>query len=353
MADFHTLRIKQVKKETADTVSISFDVPKQLRKLFSYRQGQYLTLKKKINGEDVRRSYSLCSSPHTEDDWRVAVKAVEGGVFSTFANEYLAEGDLLDVMPPEGNFYTELKAGQKQSYVAFAAGSGITPILSIIKSTLHIETESTFALYYGNRDDASIIFKEELLELKEKFGDRFNLNFILSRQKTDAGFHGRINADACEEFAKTNTDLFKADHYFLCGPEEMIFGVKDKLESKGVKESDVHFELFTTPIQAEESQKEIPLIDSEVTVIIDGEEFNLTLSSKGDNILDAAMDSGADVPFSCKGAVCCTCRAKVMEGKVQMAMNYALTDEEVEDGYVLTCQSHPISSKVVIDYDQD
>ncbi len=353
MTDFHALRIKDVKRETEDTVSIAMDIPDQLKKLFAYKAGQYLTFKKRINGEEVRRSYSLCSSPVSDEEWRIAVKKVENGKFSSFANDYLAEGDILEVMPPLGNFYTEVKEGQKKNYTAFAAGSGITPVISIIKTVLNVENESVFTLYYGNRNANSIIFKEELDALKSQFGDRFNLLYVLSQDQSMGSFFGRINAERCDEFQGSEPAFYNADEYFLCGPEEMIFSVKDKLSENGVDQAKIHFELFTTPVAAEDENEITEEVDSEVTVIMDGEDFTYNLNTSGDSILDAAMDAGADVPFSCKGAVCCTCRAKVMEGSVKMSMNYALTDDEVEEGYVLTCQAHPTSEKVVIDYDAD
>lgn len=353
MADFHTIRIKEVKKETADTVSIALDVPNQLKKLFSYTQGQYLTIKKKLNGEEVRRSYSLCSSPHHDEDWRIAIKTVQGGLFSSFANEYLSVGDILEVMPPEGKFFTELKEGQKKNYIAFAAGSGITPIMSILKSTLTIEKESTFTLYYGNRNPDSVIFKDELENLVSEFSGRLIVHLIYSKVSGQGTFDGRISADKCDEFSALNSAMYSADEYFLCGPEEMIFSVKEKLESNKVDKSQIHFELFNTPVEAADHKTSIPSLESEVTVMIDGEEHIFNLSSKGSSILDAAMDAGADVPFSCKGAVCCTCRAKLVEGTAMMALNYSLTDKEVEDGYILTCQAHPTSEKVLVDYDQD
>lgn len=354
MSDFHPLRVNKIIRETDDTVSISFDLPSHLKKAFAYKQGQYLTFKKKLKGEELRRSYSLCSSPITETDWKVAVKKVEGGKFSSYANEDLKEGDVLETMAPMGNFYTEVKEGQKKKYVAFAAGSGITPVMSIIKTILAVEGESTITLYYGSRKSSAIIFKDELDELQLANSDRFNLNYILSKEEKEGFINGRISSEKCDEFERNNGELYKADEYFLCGPEDMIFGVQEKLKNHQVAESSIHFELFNTPVKSDdESNGEIKEIDSNVIVFIDGEEFNYTLSSKGDVILDASMDAGADVPFSCKGAVCCTCRAKLTEGKVHMDLNYALTDGEVEEGYILTCQSHPISEKVVVDYDAD
>ena len=353
MTDFHALRVKDIKRETSDTVSIAIDIPDQLRKIFNYKQGQYLTIKKNVNGEELRRSYSLCSSPVTDSEYRVAVKKVEKGKFSTFANETLKVGDVLEVMPPMGNFYSEVKGGQKKNYVAFVAGSGITPVMSILKTVLATEKESTFTLYYGNRFLNAIIFKDELSELQGKFSDRFQVHYVLSKDEGAGSFKGRITGEACEDYKGSNAGIFSADEYFLCGPEEMIFGVKDKLEAEKVASDKIHFELFTTPVKAaSEENGSAENIESDVTIFMDGEEFNYTLSTKGKSVLDASMDAGADVPFSCKGAVCCTCKAKVMEGSVKMDMNYSLTDKEVEEGYILTCQAHPTSEKVVIDYDE-
>jgi len=354
MADFHALRVKDIKKETADTVSIAMNIPDQLKKVFAYKQGQYVTLKKNIAGEEIRRSYSLCSSPAVDEEWRIAVKKVENGKFSIFANEVLRAGDVLEIMPPMGNFFSEVMEGQKKNYIAFAAGSGITPIISIVKTVLSVESKSTFNLYYGNRNFDSIIFKDELRALKEKYKDRFYLHFVLSRDETNGDFQGRINADKLGEFGQRNSDFYKADEYFICGPEDMIFGLKDKLIANDVASGKIHFELFNTPVTLKNDNDEAAIeVDSEVTVIIDGEDFTYDLSTSGDSILDASMENGADVPFSCKGAVCCTCRAKIIEGSVKMNLNYALTDQEVAEGYVLTCQSHPTSEKVIIDYDTD
>lgn len=356
MTDFHTLRVKDVQRETEDTVSITMDVQPQLRKLFAYKQGQYLTFKKNINGEELRRSYSLCSSPVTDEDWKVAVKKVENGKFSTYANETLKAGDVLEVMAPMGSFYTEVKEGQKKTYTAFAAGSGITPVMSIIKTVLHTETDSSFVLYYGNRTSNSIIFKNELLALSEKYADRLSIHYVMSREDVSGSIKGRIDAEMCIGLEKDHRNIFKSDEYFLCGPEEMIFSVKDELSKQGIAQEKIHFELFNTPVQKQDessSDAENVVLDAEIMVLIDGEEHEFTLNSKGDSILDAAMDAGADVPFSCKGAVCCTCRAKLVEGKARMALNYSLTDKEVEEGYILTCQSHPTTEKVVVDYDAD
>jgi ring-1,2-phenylacetyl-CoA epoxidase subunit PaaE len=352
---FHPLRIKEVKKETASCVSVLFEIPEDKKEIFSFKQGQSLTMRAKINGEEARRTYSICSSP-LDNEWRVAVKKVEGGLFSTFANEQLKKGDVLEVMEPVGKFYTELNPGHKKNYLAFAAGSGITPVLSIIKTTLRTEPQSSFTLVYGNRSRPSIIFFEELEGLKNKFLDRFNFINILSRERTDAPInYGRINTEKLNELSKLiNYSSF--DETFVCGPEEMIFCVKGFLEQKGMSKKKIHFELFTTPGQKKSTVNSQQATDSgpkcSITVKLDGRSFDFDLSIQSDTtILDAALKQGADLPFACKGGVCCTCKARLLEGKVSMDVHWGLEDEEVEQGYILTCQSHPGTERVVVDFD--
>jgi ring-1,2-phenylacetyl-CoA epoxidase subunit PaaE len=353
---FHPIRVKEVKKETNDCVSVLFDIPAELTQTFRFTQGQSLTLRTNINGEEVRRTYSLCSSP-LDNEWKVAIKLVEGGLFSTYANHELKKGDILDIMPPVGKFYTELHSSNKKSYVAFAAGSGITPILSIIKTTLRTEPNSQFTLVFGNRNKASIIFKEELEALKDKFMDRFRIIHILSRERTEAVInHGRINADKCETLFSKLINLNKCDEFFICGPEEMIFSVKGFLEARGIDKKKIHFELFTTPGQKSNTAVSGPSSahnepKSKVSVKLDGITFDFDLGFNESNILDAALQQGADLPYACKGGMCCTCKAKLVEGEVVMDVHWGLDDEEVEKGYILTCQSHPKTEKVVVDFD--
>ncbi len=355
MAKFHTLKIREIRKETPDCVSVALEVPSSLQASFAFIPGQYLTLKAQVNGEEVRRSYSICTSP-SENDLRVAVKKLEGGKFSTFANEVLKSGDTIEVMPPMGNFHTQIDASRKKHYLAFAAGSGITPILSILKSVLETGVENRFTLFYGNRNVEHIIFKNELDALQKKYTDRLAVHHVLSRQKTENPIlHGRIDGSKCHSICNELTDWKTVDEFFLCGPEEMIFSVKESLESMGVDGSKVHFELFTTaaapekPVAAAESAGSAI---SNVTITVDGDEHTFELAGSGQPVLDAAMDAGADVPFACKGGVCCTCKALVLEGKVEMDVNYALEPDEVEAGYVLTCQSHPKTERVVLSYDE-
>jgi ring-1,2-phenylacetyl-CoA epoxidase subunit PaaE len=288
----------------------------------------------------------------------VAIKKVDGGLFSSFANDNLKEGDLLDVMEPVGKFYTDLDPSNKKNYLAFAAGSGITPVISIIKTVLKTEPQSTFTLVYGNRSRSSIIFFEELEGLKNKFIDRFSFINVLSRERTETPINfGRIDIGKLTELEKL-IDYKKMDEIFICGPEEMIFCVKNFIEQKDISEKKIHFELFTTSGQKKKSGvgsqesgvKEGP--QSKITVKVDGRSFDFDLSLNSDTtILDAALKQGADLPFACKGGMCCTCKAKLLEGEVEMDVHWGLEHEEVEQGYILTCQSHPKTEKVVVDFD--
>ncbi len=353
---FYTLRVRDLRRETADTVSVAFEVPDDLRDLFQFVQGQYLTLRTVIDGSDQRRSYSICSAPH-ENDLRVAIKKVPGGVFSTFANERLQVGDELRVMPPQGRFFTELSPGNKNLYVAFAAGSGITPVVSILKSVLHTEPLSRFLLFYGNRGFDHIIFREQLEELKNRYPDRLAVYHVLSRESLGAEiFHGRLNGEKCRAYARILFRPEEVDAYFLCGPEDLIFDVKNVLEEQAVPAGKIHYELFTTPgaarkVAAADVARASDAFDASITVIQDGMQFDFHLQSDGSTLLDAAMRAGADLPFSCKGGVCSTCKAKILEGEVAMELCYGLEPDEVEAGYVLTCQSHPKSKRVVVSFD--
>jgi ring-1,2-phenylacetyl-CoA epoxidase subunit PaaE len=353
---FHRLRIKNITRETSDCVSVSFEIPENLQKGFAFRQGQSLTMRTMIKGEEVRRTYSICSSP-LDDEWKVAIKKVEGGLFSSFANQELKRGDELEVMEPVGKFYSELDPTQQKNYLAIAAGSGITPVLSIIKTTLRTEPRSSFTLIYGNKSRSSIIFFEELEGLKNKYLQRFNLVHVLSRERTDAPINfGRINADKLKELGKL-VDYASFDETFICGPEEMIFTAKAHLESLGIDKRKIHFELFTTPGQKRQlatgnKQTNDSGPKSRISVKLDGRSFDFDLSLTSDTtILDAALQQGADLPFACKGGVCCTCKAKLLEGEVAMDVHWGLEEEEVDQGYILTCQSHPKTERVVVDFD--
>jgi ring-1,2-phenylacetyl-CoA epoxidase subunit PaaE len=353
---FHTVKVRHIKNETADCISVAFEIPDEQKKLFAYKAGQNLTVRTVVDGIEIRRSYSLCSSP-LEKEWRIAIKKIPGGAFSGFAHGILKAGHPLEIMPPTGNFHTPLHAAHKKNYLAFAAGSGITPVISLIKTALVTEPQSSFTLVYGNRTLGSIIFREELEAIKNEFLERFTVIYVLSRTKTDAAINqGRIDAGKCELIFGHVLALESVDEFFLCGPAEMIFTVRDWLEEHGVENRKIHFELFNVP--ASPAKQIIPGVSesfqgekSQVTIRLDGIRFSFHLAYQGDAILDAALAQGADLPFACKGGVCATCRAKLIEGKVSMDSNYALEKEELDRGFILTCQSHPRTEKVVVDFD--
>lgn len=351
---FHSLTISEINRETEDAVSIAFEVPESIQDQFKYLSGQYLTLKADINGEDVRRSYSLCSAPF-ENEWRVAIKEVPEGLFSTFANRELKEGMQMEVMTPTGNFKLTPDANAEKHYVLFAAGSGITPILSIAKTALEEEPNSTVSLFYGNKGFNSIIFREEIEGLKNVYMDRLRLVHILSRESIGNKLQkGRIDAEKIDQLFKAFLQGFAIDAVYVCGPEQMILAVKDRMVANGVAEKNVHFELFTSPsMEGKPIAKptNAPKVESNVTIIIDDEHIDLYLSSNGKNILDAGYEAGADLPYACKGGVCCTCKAKIIEGTAHMDVNYALEPEEVDAGYILTCQAHPTSDKLIVSFD--
>lgn len=352
---FHSLQIADVRKETEDTVSIAFEVPTALKSDYSFLPGQYLTLKAIINGADTRRSYSLCSAPF-ENEWRVAVKQVENGVFSTYANASLKAGDTMEVMTPTGNFCLKPDANAKKTYALFAAGSGITPILSIAKTALKEEPNSEVNLFYGNKNFNSIIFREEVEALKNTYMNRLRVVHVLSRESLGNQIQkGRINKEKCDDLFKAFLANDTIDAVYVCGPEEMILGVKDSMLENGVDEKAIHFELFTTPgvkKTADVAPSTEAAIASNVSIILDGDTIDLALNSDGETILDAAQRAGADLPFACKGGVCCTCKAKIMEGTAKMDVNYALEKDEVEAGYILTCQAHPTSEKLIVSFDE-
>lgn len=351
---FHTLVVDEVRVETEDTVSILFDVPEALKSDYTFLPGQYLTLRTLINGEDTRRSYSICAAPH-ENELRVAVKQVENGIFSTFANHSLKAGDKLDVMTPTGNFKLDAKTDNKKSYALFAAGSGITPILSIAKTILKEEPLSDISLFYGNKGFNTIIFREELEAIKNLNMNDFRLVHILSRENLGNQIQkGRIDRDKCLNLHKAFMHGVAVDEVFICGPESMIHAVKEAMEEVGVTKENIHFELFTSPGEKKVIEKATandPNVNANVHIILDGEQIDIALDSQGDNILDAAQKAGADLPFACKGGVCCTCKAKILEGTAVMDVNYALEPDEVEAGYILTCQAHPTSEKLTVSFD--
>ena len=353
MARFHNLKIKDIRRETSDAVSVAFEVPPQQQPEFLFKQGQYITLKLNIKGEEVRRSYSLCSSPYGEREWRVAIKEVPGGKVSTFINRELKVGDLMEVMTPMGNFHTVLSGNNTKNYVLFAGGSGITPMMSILKSILYVEKQSTITLIYANKNENSTIFRTELDHLAAT-NTRLKVVYVMDQPETKISDlqTGIVTVEKAlalvENFGGVN-----ASEYFICGPGPMMENVKTALEKLKIAKEKIHIEYFTAVIEAVNKAEAATggNVNAKVKVLQYGIETEFDLETGGLSILEAAIEAGVDAPFSCKGAVCCTCRAKVLEGKVKMNANFALTDAEVEEGFILTCQAHPLTDKVVIDYD--
>ena len=355
MSQFHSIKVQDIYKETKDCSVVTFEIPDDLKQNFKYNQGQYLTLKTIINEQDVRRSYSLCSSP-TDNTWQVAIKKINGGLFSTFVNDNLKTGDLIDVMPPNGKFFTAINPSKPKNYIVFAAGSGITPILSIIKTHLASEPNATFKLFYLNRTVKSIIFKEEIELLKNKYFGRFEIFHFLTKEFRNIDLlNGRFTSDKLKVLTKSIIDIKNTDECFICGPEEMIFLIKDELVLAGLDKDKIHFELFSSGNNKEDKDRIKNIIEhkiqgTEVTIIDGGKEFHFTMDDEFDNILDGALAAGADLPFACKGGVCCTCRCKLISGTAEMKVNYALDENEVAKGLILSCQAVPTSKNVVVEF---
>ena len=346
MNTFHKLSIKNRIQETANAVSLVFEVPENLKTNFSFKAGQYITLKATINGSEIRRAYSICSAPES-GELKIAIKTVDNGIFSTYATSQLKVGDVLEVHEPEGKFV--LEPTRSNNYLGMAAGSGITPVLSMIKAVLQREPSSSFTLIYGNKSSEETMFKAELDALSVTYDTRFNLHYVFSRQNEEGSLFGRIDKGHTNYFIKNIYKNWSFKTAFLCGPEEMIKTVSATLKENRYKESQILFELFTASVN-EESSSQIKEGQTEVTVLLDDEEFTFTMKQT-DDILAAALRNDVDAPYSCQGGVCSSCLAKVTEGKALMAKNNILTVDEVDDGFILTCQAHPITSKISIDYD--
>lgn len=347
MSDFHALILSEVKRETLNAVVLSFELPESLKNTFNFTPGQYITIKHQHNGMEIRRAYSICSTPKS-GMLQVGVKKVEGGAFSVFANETLQTGAQLEVMPPQGKFTVNTNSENAINYVAFAAGSGITPIVSIIQSVLTEEPNSTFLLVYGNKTQADTMFFDLIEELKLEFPERLHVEYIFSRENLEGAQFGRIERSTVNFILKNKYKDTHFDTFYLCGPEPMIDLVSSTLKENGVDEKRIHFELFTS---SEEGILVAPHDgDTAVTVTLDDETESFTMP-QSKSVLQAALDAGMDAPFSCQGGICSTCIARVVEGKVEMRKNQILTDGEIADGLVLTCQSHPTSATLVIDYD--
>lgn len=356
MAKFHKIKVKEVYKETNDCSVITFDIPENLAEEFHFRQGQHLTLKAYINGEDTRRSYSLCSSP-IDNQWQVAVKTIPGGAFSTFVNATLKSGDIMEIMEPSGMFGVEIEPDKPKNYLFFAAGSGITPVLSMIKTHLALEPKATCKLFYVNKTAKSIIFKEALEQLRNQYFGRLEIYYFLTKERRDIElFNGRFNDEKMQVLTKNFIDIPDTSEVFLCGPEEMVGYVSNYLIQAGFPKELIHFELFVTGLTEEDKKRAERLAQQnvegvEVTIVDAGKEFQFTMTKDFDNILDAALAAGADLPFACKGGVCSTCKCQILEGSVEMKINYALSDKEVSQNLVLSCQAVPTSEKVKVDFD--
>jgi ring-1,2-phenylacetyl-CoA epoxidase subunit PaaE len=352
---FHPLKVAKVVPETAEANSIRFEIPPELRDAFGFKAGQHLTLRATIDGEEVRRNYSLCTAP-ADGDWMVTVKRIGGGIFSNWVGDQLKAGDVVEVMVPHGSFTTEFDPARSRHLVGIAGGSGITPVMSLIKTLLGGEPNSRFTLLYGNRDSSSVIFLEALAGLKDKHLGRFEIYHFLDQEEQDIElFNGMLNRERLEEaIAALVPDAAEVDGWFICGPGPMMDAAEGALLDREIPKERIHIERFTADRPAGAVAKEMAQLQTQaegvgVAVTLDGRTRRVPFTAG--NILDSARAAGLPAPFACKAGVCATCRAKVMKGKVEMAVHYGLTDEEVADGYVLTCQSVPLGDGVAVDYD--
>lgn len=349
MYKFHALTIKEIKKETSDAVSIEFEIPNELKKDFKYIAGQYVTIKKEIAGTELRRAYSICSAPNS-GELRIAIKAVNNGIFSVFATTILNEGDVLEVSKPLGKFVLVTASTHTKNYLGIAAGSGITPIMAMIKAVLTEEPNSNFTLFYGNKTAADTIFKDEIAQLQYTHPLQFQVHYVFSREKKEEALFGRIDKGNLNFFIKSKCNDTIFDAAFLCGPEMMINTAKEILIAYGLDENKVHFELFTPPVAYESETHKTFEGTCEITVLVDDEETTFEMDSKL-TILTAALKEGLDAPYSCQGGICSSCLAKVIEGNAVMDKNSILSEAEIKDGFILTCQAHPTTQKITIDYD--
>ncbi|WP_158745955.1 1,2-phenylacetyl-CoA epoxidase subunit PaaE [Acidisphaera sp. L21] len=350
---FHTLRVGDLRRETPDAVSVAFDIPPGLADAYRFHPGQYLTLRATIAGEDIRRSYSICSGPD-DGELRIAVKRVDGGAFSTWANEALAPGHDVQVMTPTGRFGLPYEPDASRTYVAFAAGSGITPILSLARGILAREPLSRVFLFYGNQSVRGMLFREALEELKDRYLGRLSVFHVLSQEEQDIPvLHGRLDADRVRLLLRHIVPAASVDHFFLCGPAGMIDAIEPVLRDLGIPVDRTHVERFVSAIGGIARPRPAPASATPIHVaslVVDGNRRDIPMAD-GESVLDAALRAGMDLPFACKGGMCSTCRARVVEGAVTMAVNYSLEPWETEAGFVLTCQAHPTTPRVVIDYD--
>ena len=349
MLQFHTLKVKDIHRETDKAVTISFIIPENFKSIFLFKAGQYITLKSKLDGQEIRRDYSLCSSPKS-GELKVAVKEVKDGTFSSYANKVLKVGDHLEIAPPKGRFVFEPNDSKTKNIALFAAGSGITPVLSIIKCALEEEIHSKIILVYGNKTTQDTMFLNELLELQHQYSSRFSIQFVFSQADEDNAVFGRIEKSTVNYVMKNKYKHIDVDAYYICGPEQMIHTVKAVLTEHGIEEDRIHFELFKAAKQTDEVAKNVTNGKTMVTVMLDEVETTFEMSPE-QSVLEAALDEDLDAPYSCQGGICSSCLAKLKEGEVKMRQNNILTDGEVAEGLILTCQSHPLTSTIYVDYD--
>lgn len=352
MSQFIPLTIKSIQPQTDQAICISFDLAPDHAEAFQYQPGQHLTIRHMAEGSELRRCYSICSD--VQEDMSIAIKKIEQGQFSTWANEQLKAGDVLEVMPPQGVFFQKAAKTGGRHFLGFAAGSGITPILSIVKAVLNRQQEATFTLVYGNRSWKQTMFAEQIMDLKDRFKERLQLINIFSRELNDSEiFNGRINAEKLQQLHQAGLIPAETDHCFACGPEEMMNAVETVLPALGIERSKIHTERFNTGTVPKASAQQIESRSEEkVNIILDGRELIVEVSKQDDSILDAALRAGADLPYACKGGVCATCKCKVLEGEVDMAINYSLEEEEIAKGYVLSCQARPTTANVRLSFDE-
>lgn len=354
--NFHSLAIAEIFEETADARSIRFEVPPELREVFRFRPGQHLTLRAEIGGEEVRRNYSLCVAPQ-ENALKVTVKRIAGGLFSNWANDDLKVGDRLDVMEPHGSFTWDFDPAAANHYAAFAGGSGITPVMSLLRTAMIEEPASRFTLFYGNRDSQSVIFLDALAQLKNRYMDRLEIHHFLAEEAEDIDlFNGMLDRSKCAEVLEHLIDPARVAAFFICGPGPMMDSAEAALLERGVPSERIHLERFTADRPPEALQAQLDALSREargatLLVTLDGRRRRVPFSAEAGNILDSARLAGLPAPFACKAGVCATCRARVVAGAVEMAARYGLTDEEVADGYILTCQSVPKGDGLEVDYD--
>ena len=350
----YPLKVKKINKLTKEAVSIYFDIPEDLKEIFKYTQGQFLSIQVNINDQKYRREYSLCSSPYTDSEYVISSKIIGNGIVSNYLYHELKEGDILDVYPPQGKFFTKLDPVNEKTYVLIGGGSGITPLFSILKSVLSAEPKSKVILYYGSNDEESIIFKKELDEIHDKYSNRFKIYYTLTEVSDSwPGLKGFINKDDLLKIISDNSVNKNSAEFFICGPEEMMELVKETLLSENVPEDRIHIEYFTAPVHHEEyipeGEEDDVVKEREVEIILEGNEHKVIVEPEV-AILDAAIKADLDPPFSCKSGICTTCRAKLYSGKVKMDEREGLSDAEIEDGYILTCQSHPLTDNVKLEY---